>query len=77
VRCVPKVAPLELCEAEAGVVGLMGPAKGPVSVGVSARVEAAMSLGGWVESVGYLSSALDGRLWARAGEGRRGGETSP
>jgi hypothetical protein len=45
VRCVPKVAPLELCEVEAGVVGLMGPAKGPESVGVSARVEAAMSWG--------------------------------
>lgn len=43
VRCVPKVALLwGLRAAEPGVVGPVGAVNGPVCVGVSARVEAAM-----------------------------------
>jgi hypothetical protein len=43
VRWVPKVAPAwELRAAEAGVLGPLWVVKGPVGVGVIARVEAAM-----------------------------------
>jgi hypothetical protein len=43
-RCVPNVAPLLLLlrEAEPGVLGLFGAENGPLSVGVIARVVAAM-----------------------------------
>lgn len=42
-RCVPNVAPpWELRAAEPGVLGPLGALKGPVGVGVIARVEAAM-----------------------------------
>ena len=42
-RCVPNVAPLLLLrEAEPGVLGLFGAENGPFSVGVIARVVAAM-----------------------------------
>ena len=43
-RCVPNVAPpLVLREAEPGVLGLFGVENGPATVGVIARVVAAMS----------------------------------
>lgn len=42
-RCVPNVAPpWELRAAEPGVLGPLGALKGPVGVGVIARVEAAI-----------------------------------
>lgn len=52
VRCAPKVAPefefrectLVFAAKEPGVLGLFGAVKGPVWVGVMARVEAAMMM---------------------------------